>query len=117
MSLDPSYLEYAARGRGMDQRLYPYSNMFSRPTIVWPGGKGVAVWCVVSLEWFPMVPSDKPFRAPGHMVTPYPDYRLGHGDVHPAPQLFDRAAAPDRAVRGGPEAYRRRRPCLDRKSR
>jgi hypothetical protein len=59
----------------MDQRLYPYSDIFSRPPVAWPGGKAVAIWCVVSLEWFPMVPSDKPFRAPGHMVTPYPDYR------------------------------------------
>src|SRR3546814_20651219 len=23
----------------------------------------------------PILPEDKPFRAPGHMVTPYPDYR------------------------------------------
>jgi peptidoglycan/xylan/chitin deacetylase (PgdA/CDA1 family) len=30
---------------------------------------------VVSLEWFPITPSDKPFRAPGHMQTAYPDYR------------------------------------------
>jgi hypothetical protein len=59
----------------MDQRLYPYSNIFSRPPVAWPGGKAVAIWCVVSLEWFPMVPRDKPFRVPGHMVTPYPDYR------------------------------------------
>jgi peptidoglycan/xylan/chitin deacetylase (PgdA/CDA1 family) len=30
---------------------------------------------VVSLEWFPIIPSDEPFRAPGHMQTAYPDYR------------------------------------------
>ncbi len=41
----------------------------------WPGGGTVAVWVCVSLEWFPLTPSDTPFRAPGHMVTPYPDYR------------------------------------------
>jgi hypothetical protein len=35
----------------------------------------VAVAVVVSLEWFPILPVDAPFRAPGHMVTPYPDYR------------------------------------------
>jgi len=75
LSLDPAYLEYAARNRGMDHRLYQYSNLFDRAPIAWPGGKSVAIWCVVSLEWFPMVPSDTPFRAPGHMVTPYPDYR------------------------------------------
>jgi len=75
MSLDPAYLDYAARRRGMDHDLYPYSNLFERQRVRWPGGARVAVWCVVSLEWFPMVPADKPFRAPGHMQTAYPDYR------------------------------------------
>jgi peptidoglycan/xylan/chitin deacetylase (PgdA/CDA1 family) len=40
----------------------------------WPQGS-IAVWVCVSLDWFPITPADKPFRAPGHMVTPYPDYR------------------------------------------
>jgi hypothetical protein len=35
----------------------------------------MAVWFTVSLEWFPITPSDTPFRAPGHMQTAYPDYR------------------------------------------
>jgi allantoinase len=75
MALDPSYLEYPKRRPGYDHDLYPWSSIFDRKPITWPGGKSVAVWCVVSLEWFPMVPEDKPFRAPGHMQTPYPDYR------------------------------------------
>lgn len=75
MSLDPAYLEYPLRRRGMDHNYYPYSNLFERPPIAWPSGRGVAVAIVVNLEWFPILPADKPFRAPGHMVTPYPDYR------------------------------------------
>lgn len=75
MSLDPAYLEYPRRRRGMDHELYEYSNLFDRQPVEWPGGKKVAVACVVSLEWFPLTPSDTPFRAPGHMQTPYPDYR------------------------------------------
>ncbi|MCA3255035.1 MAG: polysaccharide deacetylase family protein [Alphaproteobacteria bacterium] len=75
MSLDPSYLDYPRRREGYDHDLYPWSSIFDRKAVAWPGGKSVAVWCVVSLEWFPMTPSDMPFRAPGHMVTPYPDYR------------------------------------------
>jgi peptidoglycan/xylan/chitin deacetylase (PgdA/CDA1 family) len=75
MSLDPSYLNYEARRRGMDHDLYPGSNLFQRQPVQWPEKKKVALWCVVSLEWFPMTPSDTPFRAPGHMQTPYPDYR------------------------------------------
>lgn len=75
MSLDPAYLEYPHRREGMDHALYPYSNLFSRKPIAWPDGKAVAIWPVISLEWFPITPSDTPFRAPGHMQTAYPDYR------------------------------------------
>ncbi|WP_298675216.1 polysaccharide deacetylase family protein [uncultured Sphingomonas sp.] len=75
MSLDPAYLEYRARRRGMDHALYPYSKLPERAPVVWPDGAKVAIACVVSLEWFPMTPSDAPFRAPGHMQTAYPDYR------------------------------------------
>lgn len=75
MSLDPAYLDYPLRKRGMDHDYYPYSSLFERPPIAWPSGKVVAVTIVVDLEWFPILPADKPFRAPGHMVTPYPDYR------------------------------------------
>src|SRR3546814_5097052 len=59
----------------MDHDLYPWSNLFGRPPIAWPGGAAVAGWPVISLEWFPITPSDTPFRAPGHMQTAYPDYR------------------------------------------
>lgn len=75
MSLDPTYLDYPWRKPGMDHDYYAYSSLFDRPRIAWPSGKGVAVAIVVNLEWFPITPNDKPFRAPGHMVTPYPDYR------------------------------------------
>lgn len=75
MSLDPSYLEYPHRKRGYDHDLYPWSNLHERPPVAWPGGKSVAVWVCIDLEWFPITPEDKPFRAPGHMQTPYPDYR------------------------------------------
>ena len=75
MSLDPSYLDYPKRRRGMDHDLYPWSNMFERPPITWPDGKRVMTWVVIDLEWFPITPNDKPFRAPGHMQTAYPDYR------------------------------------------
>lgn len=75
MSLDPSYLTYVRRGRGMDHDLYPWSNLFKRPPITWASGAKLVVPIVVSLEWFPIQPSDTPFRAPGHMQTAYPDYR------------------------------------------
>lgn len=75
MSLDASYLEYPKRGRGMDHDYYPYSSLFDRKPVQWPGDKKLLICPVISLEYFPMIPSDYPFRAPGHMQTAYPDYR------------------------------------------
>lgn len=75
MALDPSYLEYPRRRRGMDHDLYPWSNLFERAPVAWPDGAKVAVPIIVSLEWFPILAADQPFRAPGHMQTAYPDYR------------------------------------------
>ena len=75
MSLDPAYLDYPLRQQGMDHDYYPYSSLFARRPLTWRHGCGVGIALVVSLEYFPILPGDKPFRAPGHMVTPYPDYR------------------------------------------
>lgn len=75
MPLDPAYLQYPLRRQGMDHDYYPWSSIFDRRPVRWPENRAVAVSLMVSLEWFPIVPSDKPFRAPGHMQTPYPDYR------------------------------------------
>ncbi|MGB3807640.1 MAG: polysaccharide deacetylase family protein [Erythrobacter sp.] len=73
MSLPDDYLDYPHRREGYDHDLYAWSNMHERAPVRWPKGS-VAVWLVVSLEWFPIQPGG-PFKAPGHMVTPYPDYR------------------------------------------
>ena len=74
MSLPDDYLRYPLRRRGYDHNLYEWSALGDRPPFVWPGGRSVAVWPVVSAEWFPITPAG-PFKAPGHMVTPHPDYR------------------------------------------
>lgn len=73
--MEPAYLAYPHRRHGYDHDLYPWSAMKDRSSIAWPGGAKLAVWICISLEWFPLVPSDTPFRAPGHMQTAYPDYR------------------------------------------
>lgn len=75
MTLDAAYLEYPHRHQGYDHDLYAWSNLHERKPVAWPNGKGVAVWVCIDLEWFPITPEDKPFRAPGHMQTAYPDYR------------------------------------------
>ncbi len=74
MSLDPDYLVYPHRREGYDHGLYPWSPLHQRPPVTWPTGS-VAVWLCVSLEYFPITPTDQPFRAPGHMQTAYPDFR------------------------------------------
>jgi peptidoglycan/xylan/chitin deacetylase (PgdA/CDA1 family) len=75
MPLDASYTQYPHRRRGYDHDMYAWSALKDRPPILWPQQKKVATWIVVSLEYFPILPSDVPFRAPGHMQTVYPDYR------------------------------------------
>lgn len=75
MSLDRAYLDYPKRRYGYDHEVFEWSALHERTPIAWPGGATVAVWLCVSLEWFPITPSDTPFRAPGHMQTAYPDYR------------------------------------------
>jgi allantoinase len=75
MTLDQSYTAYPKRRYGYDHDLYPWSAMQARKPVNWGPGNQVAIWICISLEWFPITPTDEPFRAPGHMVTPYPDYR------------------------------------------
>jgi allantoinase len=75
MTLDPVYLDYPHRRHGYDHDLYTWSALKDRPPVHWPERKRVALWVCVSLEWFPITPSDTPFRAPGHMQTAYPDFR------------------------------------------
>lgn len=75
MTLDRAYLRYPGRRHGYDHDLYAWSSIHRRAPLRWPGDRPLAVFVCVSLEWFPIIPADTPFRAPGHMVTPYPDFR------------------------------------------
>jgi len=69
------YLEYPMRRYGMDQDFYDWSILFRRPKVKWPNGARVALWITTELEFFPLDQPAKPFKAPGGMVTPYPDLR------------------------------------------
>ncbi len=75
MSLGDDYLEYSKRKYGMDHDRYQWSILQKRKPVTWPGGARVALWVVPALEFFPLDQPAKPFRAPGGMVTPYPDLR------------------------------------------
>ena len=75
MTLPKEFLEYPHRGPGMDHELYEFSKLFDRTPVRWPDEARIALWITPTLEYFPITPNDKPFRAPGHMVIPYPDLR------------------------------------------
>ncbi len=59
----------------MDHDWYDWSMLPQRPAVRWPGGARLALWVTVALEFFPLDQPAEPFRAPGGMVTPYPDLR------------------------------------------
>jgi peptidoglycan/xylan/chitin deacetylase (PgdA/CDA1 family) len=59
----------------MDHDLYAWSDLFDRPKVAWPNGARVALWVTPLLQWFPIDSTGKPFRAPGALTMPYPDYR------------------------------------------
>ena len=74
MTLPPEYLSYPHRRAGMDHARYPYSNLFTRKPVEWPGGARIALWLVPILEFFPLDMGASPFRPPGGMERPHPDY-------------------------------------------
>ncbi|MBF2755188.1 MAG: polysaccharide deacetylase family protein [Gammaproteobacteria bacterium AqS3] len=73
--LPEEFLRYPRRGYGMDHDWYEWSMLHERAPVSWPGGEALALMLVVPLEWFPLDSSNKPFRPPGGMLTPYPDLR------------------------------------------
>lgn len=75
MPLPPEFLTYPHRRHGMDHDRYGWSNLFERPSVAWPHGADVAVLITIPLEFFPLDQQGKPFKAPGGMMTAYPDFR------------------------------------------
>ena len=75
MTLPKEYLEYPLRRYGYDHDLYDWSILFKRKPVEWPNGAKMAIWITTELEYFGLDQPAKPFKAPGGMVTPYPDLR------------------------------------------
>jgi len=75
MPLPDDYLEYPARRHGMDHDRYEWSHLFDREKIVWPNKAKVALWVMPAVQWFPIDTTGKPFRAPGGLTMPFPDFR------------------------------------------
>jgi len=75
MPLPDDYLIYPARKAGPDHSRYVASPYRDRPPLVLRDGIKLGLWVTVLVEFFPLNPSGKPFKAPGAMQTPYPDLR------------------------------------------
>lgn len=75
MSLPENYLDYPARRYGMDHDRYDWSDMFARKPIIWPDGARIALSVVTHVQHFPLDMPAKPFKAPGALSMPYPDFR------------------------------------------
>jgi allantoinase len=73
--LDPSYLEYKQRQRGMDHARYGFASLQQRSSFQWPKGPRLALCMIVCVEYFPLDQQGKPFKVPGGMTTAYPDLR------------------------------------------
>lgn len=74
MSLPEDYLEYPLRKYGMDHDRYDWSVMFEKNPITWPNGAKIALWVIPTVEWFPLDMKNAPFKIPGAVERPYPDY-------------------------------------------
>lgn len=75
MPLPDDYLDYPARRHGMDHDRYDWSDMFARKPIVWPNGARIALSIVTHVQHFPLDMPARPFKAPGALSMPYPDFR------------------------------------------
>jgi len=75
MSMPDSYLNYPTRRYGMDHDRYEWSDLFTRKPIVWPNGARIALSVVTHVQHFPLDMPTKPFKAPGALSMPYPDFR------------------------------------------
>ena len=75
MPLPDDYLKYPHRGYGMDHDRYDWSLLQRRDPVTWPGGARIALFIAPALEFFPLDQPAEPFKAPGGMVTAYPDLR------------------------------------------
>lgn len=75
MSMPEDYLTYLERHYGMDHDRYDWSDLFQRAPIVWPNGARIALSIITHVQHFPLDMPSKPFKAPGALSMPYPDFR------------------------------------------
>ena len=69
-----SRLTYPLRRPGLDHGWFPHEPTNKRPRVSWPGGKPVALWITVPVEFFPLDAPAQPFRPQGGLMLGYPDF-------------------------------------------
>jgi peptidoglycan/xylan/chitin deacetylase (PgdA/CDA1 family) len=67
-------LTYRHRRRGLDHNWFEYEAIFGRAPLAWPGGRPVALWISVAVEFFPLDAPALPFRPLGGLDRGYPDF-------------------------------------------
>lgn len=75
MNVNDDYLKYPWRRHGYDHDCYSWSMLTERPPVIWPGGKKLAVWVNLSMQFYPLNQRGVPFKVPNGMTMPYPDLR------------------------------------------
>ena len=71
--LPPDYLDYSQRRYGQDHDRYDWS--YTDGAKAANDGTRASLAIIIPIERFILNPEGSPFRAPGAMVTPYPDLR------------------------------------------
>lgn len=66
-------LTYPHRRPGLDHDWFPHAPTHQRAAVVWPGGKPIALWITVPIEFFPLDAPAQPFRPLGGLVLGHPD--------------------------------------------
>ena len=61
MALNDDYLDYPLRRHGYDHDRYAWSMLSERAPVTWPGGKTLAVWINISLQFYPLNQRGEPF--------------------------------------------------------
>ena len=67
-------LTYPHRRRGLDHDFFPFEPTHLRPPITWPGGKSVALWITVPVEFFPLDAPNGPVKPVGSLEGIYPNF-------------------------------------------
>jgi allantoinase len=66
-------LSYRHRRRGLDHEWFEQEPIVQRAPLAWPGGRPVALWISVAVEFFPLDAQAQPFRPLGGVDRSYPD--------------------------------------------